>query len=131
MVPIHRSAFTYCEDELPAGLDLGKGKYGGPFTTDEVGDVKSFYGILKVLFALGPVFSLHFPSDRALTWYIWHTYPLVIMNDTYSYSVCSKGVNFLLEDFFFSIFLVTCVYSSKFAFLAYTHNPFYTYAQYA
>ena len=38
---------------------------------------------------------------------IWHTYPLVIMNDTYSYSVCSKGVNFLLEDDLFSIFLVT------------------------
>ena len=30
-VPLHRRAFTYCEDELPAGLDLGKGKYGGPF----------------------------------------------------------------------------------------------------
>ena len=29
--PIHRSAFTYCEDELPSRLDLGKEKYGGPF----------------------------------------------------------------------------------------------------
>ena len=48
-VPVHRSAFTYCEDELPSGLDLGKSKYGGPFTTEEVEDVKAFYGILKVL----------------------------------------------------------------------------------
>ena len=41
-VPIHRSAFTYCEDELPTGLNLGKRKYGGPFTTEEVEDVKVF-----------------------------------------------------------------------------------------
>ena len=46
-IPVHRSAFTYCEDELPSGLDLGKNKYGGPFTTEEVEDVKAFYGILK------------------------------------------------------------------------------------
>ena len=45
-VPLHRSAFTYCEDELPTGLDLGKAKYGGPFTTEKVKDVKTFYGIL-------------------------------------------------------------------------------------
>ena len=35
------------------GLDLGKEKYGGPFTTEQVEDVKVFYGILKVLFSLG------------------------------------------------------------------------------
>ena len=49
--PLHRSAFTYWEEELPTGLDLGKDKYGGPFTTEQVEDVKAFYGILKVLFA--------------------------------------------------------------------------------
>ena len=38
--PIHRSAFTYCADELPSRLDLGKEKYGGPFTTEQVEDVK-------------------------------------------------------------------------------------------
>ena len=51
-VPIHRSAFTYCEDDIPSGLDLGKNKYGGPFTTEQVEDVKAFYGILKILFSL-------------------------------------------------------------------------------
>ena len=43
--PIRRSAFTYCEDELPSRLDLGKEKYGGPFTTEQVEDVKAFIGI--------------------------------------------------------------------------------------
>ena len=42
------SAFTYCEDELPSRMDLGKEKYGGPFTTEPVEDVKAFYGILRV-----------------------------------------------------------------------------------
>ena len=40
--PIRRSAFTYCEDELPSRLDLGKEKYGGPFTTEQVENVKAF-----------------------------------------------------------------------------------------
>jgi len=57
-VPVRRSAFTYCEDELPSGLDLGKSKYGGPFTTEQVEDVKSFYEVSKVILALGPAYFL-------------------------------------------------------------------------
>ena len=57
-VPVQRSAFTYCEDEVPSGMDLGKVKYGGPFTTEQVENVKAFYGILKILLALGPVFFI-------------------------------------------------------------------------
>ena len=48
--PLQRSAFTYCEEGVPTGLDLGKDKYGGPFSTEQVEDVKVFYGILKILF---------------------------------------------------------------------------------
>ena len=40
--PIRCSAFTYCEDELLSRLDLRKEKYGGPFTTEEVENVKAF-----------------------------------------------------------------------------------------
>ena len=47
--PVNRSAFTYCEDEIPSRIDLGKSKYGGPFTTEEVEDVKTFLRILLVL----------------------------------------------------------------------------------
>ena len=48
--PRSRSAFTYCEDELPSRLDLGKHKYGGPFTTEQVEDVKTFLRLLTVVF---------------------------------------------------------------------------------
>jgi peptide/histidine transporter 3/4 len=57
-IPIHRSAFTYCEDELPSRMDLAKEKYGGPFTTEQVEDVKAFLGILCILITLGPMFTV-------------------------------------------------------------------------
>ena len=55
--PIRRSAFTYCEDELPSRLDLGKEKDGGPFTTEQVENVKALLGIVRVLLAVGPIFT--------------------------------------------------------------------------
>ena len=64
--PIRRSAFTYCEDELPSRLDLGKEKYGGPFTTEEVENVKAFLGILGVLLTTGPLFTVDIAVDEML-----------------------------------------------------------------
>ena len=72
--PVDRSAFTYCEDEVPMGLDLGKEKYGGPFTIEQVEDVKAFYGILKVLFSYGVVFFLGFAADSTLHYYTMYSY---------------------------------------------------------
>ena len=46
--PRFRSAFTYCEDELPSRIDFGKSKYGGPFTIEQVEDVKTFFRMLAV-----------------------------------------------------------------------------------
>ena len=56
--PIRRSAFTYCESDYPSRLDFGKQRYGGPFTTEQVEDVKTLLNILKVLLCLGPVYFL-------------------------------------------------------------------------
>ena len=51
--PRQRSAFTYCEDELPSRIDFGKSKYGGPFTTEQVEDVKTFFRFLPVAMVAG------------------------------------------------------------------------------
>ena len=51
------------------GLDLGKEKYGGPFTTEQVEDVKAFYGILKVLFSFGVVFFLGLAADSTMHYF--------------------------------------------------------------
>ena len=48
--PVQRSAFTYCENEQPTRLDYGKSKYGGPFTTEQVEDVKTFWRVLVVIY---------------------------------------------------------------------------------
>jgi peptide/histidine transporter 3/4 len=47
-VPSFRSAFTYGEGP-PGRFDLAKERYGGPFTTEQVEDVKSLGNILTVL----------------------------------------------------------------------------------
>ena len=60
--PLQRSAFTYHYSERPTSrIDLAKERYGGPFTTEQVEDVKSFLRILGVLIALGPIFILEVP----------------------------------------------------------------------
>ena len=47
--PRNRSALTYWEESAPSRLDLGKDKYGGPFTEEEVEDVKTFFRYLPLL----------------------------------------------------------------------------------
>ena len=53
--PVQRSAFTYCENEEPTRLDYGKSKYGGPFTNEQVEDVKTFWRILLVILVISLV----------------------------------------------------------------------------
>ncbi len=49
--PRLRSAFTYWEDKPYTRLDLGKVKFGGPFTTEQVEDVKTFFRLVAVMVA--------------------------------------------------------------------------------
>ena len=50
-----RSALTYWENKLPSRIDLGKRKYGGPFTTEEVEDVKTFLQLCLLLISLSGI----------------------------------------------------------------------------
>ena len=58
--PRLRSAFTYWEDKPYSRIDLGKSKYGGPFTTEQVEDVKTFFRILLVVISSLPLTCLTF-----------------------------------------------------------------------
>ena len=53
--PRLRSAFTYWDDKPYSRIDLGKAKYGGPFTTEQVEDVKTFFKVLAVIASLLPL----------------------------------------------------------------------------
>ena len=56
--PRQRSAFTYTgEDELPSRIDFGKSKYGGPFTTEQVEDVKTLFRVVLVAVVVSSFFG--------------------------------------------------------------------------
>ena len=65
--PLGRSAFTYCDDETPSRVDFAKERYGGPFTTEQVEDVKTFLKVLLVLVFIGPAFVLEVPTSLFVT----------------------------------------------------------------
>ncbi len=46
--PLNRSSLTYWEEDIPSRMDLGKLRYGGPFTTEQVEDVKSILRLLAM-----------------------------------------------------------------------------------
>ena len=72
--PLNRSAFTYWEEDIPSRLDLGKSRYGGPFTIEQVEDVKTFFRLLTTLV---PVWVNVFSSNVNGTLYTLY-YPLNI-----------------------------------------------------
>ena len=66
--PRCRSAFTYCEENLPSRIDFGKSKYGGPFTTEQVEDVKTFLRLLPVL-VVGCAVGGQVIANSGIEWY--------------------------------------------------------------
>ena len=67
--PLQRSAFTYCDDERPSRLDFCKERFGGPFTTEQVEDVKTFLKIVLVLMCIGPIFVMDLPADNNMVYF--------------------------------------------------------------
>ena len=66
--PVQCSAFTYWENEIPSRINLGKRKYGGPFTTEEVEDVRTFLRLFNLLLSLaGILVSSYFIQIDSIT----------------------------------------------------------------
>ena len=55
--PRNRSALTYWEEDYPSRLDLGKEKYGGPFSEEQVEDVKTVLRLIPLLYIVGVVYA--------------------------------------------------------------------------
>ncbi len=70
--PVRRSAMTYCDDERPTRMEFAKERFGGPFTTETVEDVKTFLRILLMLFLVAPVFNLHVSTSYIFPLYGIH-----------------------------------------------------------
>ena len=52
----NRSPFTYWENEIPSRVDLGKSKYGGPYSEEDVENVKTFWRIVAVILSTSGLF---------------------------------------------------------------------------
>ena len=70
--PRQRSAFTYWEDKPYSRIDLGKAKYGGPFTTEQVEDVKTFFRILALIGSSSVILGLIFLLGQSVNNMMYH-----------------------------------------------------------
>ena len=69
--PERRSALTYWESDIPSRIDLGKHKYGGPFTYEQVESVKTVFRLLLLMMSL---FGFHLSGDGySVSTYIMNT----------------------------------------------------------
>ena len=106
-VPIQRSAFTYWEDDIPTGLDLGKNKYGGPFTTEQVENVKAFFGIINIFIALGPIFTADIAASAFLPILKSHMDYLTFQYDVQSFT---HNLEYIASNMsFYPVFMVILI----------------------
>ena len=70
--PTRRSALTYWEEDIPSRIDLGKSKYGGPFTTEQVEDVKTFFRLLVVSIGVSVLLYPLFLCNYSLNMFASH-----------------------------------------------------------
>ena len=78
--PLNRSALTYWEEDIPSRMDLGKSRYGGPFSTEQVEDVKTILRLLMMSLSVWVVaFSLFI-----------NPYIYLVSETDSSLAICSK-----------------------------------------
>ena len=69
--PERRSALTFWESDIPSRIDLGKHKYGGPFTYEQVESVKT---VIRLLLLMVSLFGFHLSGDGySVSTYIMNT----------------------------------------------------------
>ena len=106
--PQCRSAFTYSEDELPSHIDFGKSKYGGPFTTEQMEDVKTFLRLIPMTLVggvlVGRLFTANYLRDKI--------YEVITIEDQtlqINYAKISLGECYLEADFIDKIYYSSVV----------------------
>ena len=106
--PRQRSAFTYCEDELPSRIDFGKSKYGGPFTIEQVEDVKTFLRVLPVAVVggalIGGVIASNYLRDKLSE--MLSNHGEAVSNSKLSVIECYREANFTHTLYYSAIILI-------------------------
>ena len=101
--PLQRSALTYWEDKLPSRIDLGKSKYGGPFTSEEVENVKTFLQLIKILMSLLGIFVVSFSINLGL----YHS-ALLTSSNPLLLEVTFDVVNVAVVIFLYALLFLSC-----------------------
>ena len=88
--PRNRSALTYWEEDYPSRLDLGKEKYGGPFSEEQVEDVKT---VLRLIPLLIPLVGVDYAGELTMD-----GYSFLLPNKTSQFIICcvNKGLLYFL-----------------------------------
>ena len=100
--PENRSALTYWEEEAPSRLDLGKDKYGGPFTEEEVEDVKTVLRLIPLVVACAVASGLLEEYTEGLTFEVYGC--SVSENIDLSFSVSYVSIIFLHQFLIYPCF---------------------------
>ena len=114
--PLQRSAFTYCDDEEPSRIDFAKERYGGPFTTEQVEDVKVLLRIILVFVTLGPTFVLDISSSS----FIFLIFGIHVVEDQSSVFNRSCTIEFVLLDKGSIIEVVTILFLPVYMWIVFT-----------
>ena len=83
--PLRRSAFTHCDNYIPSRLDFAKERFGGPFTTEQVENLKTLFRMLVILFAIGPVFALEVPAS----YFIFPSFGMHLLHSNHPRKYCN------------------------------------------
>jgi peptide/histidine transporter 3/4 len=113
--PFQRSAFNYFNNDYASKIDFAKETYGGPFTTEQVEDVKTFLRMLIVLVVLGPVFILDIPSTAVFSVFAQHFTTNKVTdtnkNCTLTWAVLDSGALKYLSAAVFMVMYIWFIYS--------------------
>ena len=95
--PERRSALTYWESDIPSRIDLGKHKYGGPFTYEQVESVKT---VFRLLLLMASLFGFHLLGDGyTVSTYIMNTAGCPTANVFLGFIGNPQHIGFLIVSF--------------------------------
>ena len=122
----NRSALTYWEEDYPSRLDLGKEKYGGPFSEEQVESVKTLLRLIPLFICMVGMVSAQelrwnrfstFNHDEPLvsclglndTMYLTVASILVLTYQLVIYPCCYKWIPSMLKRIWFGLFFALLV----------------------
>ena len=98
--PKNRSALTYWEEDYPSRLDLGKEKYGGPFSEEEVENVKTVLRLIPLFISMVGLMCAHELKNHHVSYEISQFISCFIFYDSLYFSIAILFILLSLSQIF-------------------------------